>query len=139
MKTLPQKPELVGVSIALAALLILFLTSCTTDYVETPHGARLYLGQVGGQKTIQEITVADITIKGYQIQNETSFKDTMDFAGTWVAIKGAVDSLKSTNAKELAMVESDNAVTSTGIKEAAKTERAAIEATKSVELSKFSQ
>lgn len=120
-------------------LLALMCCSCTTDYVETPHGARLYLGQVGGQKTIQEITVADITIKGYQIQNETSFKDTMDFAGTWVAIKGAVDSLKSTNAKELAMVESDNAVTSTGIKEAAKTERAAIEATKSVELSKFSQ
>lgn len=61
-------------------LLALMCCSCATDYVRTPGGAKLVLGQVGGIKAVESITVGEgvdrITITGYAVDNRESYKDT---------------------------------------------------------------
>ena len=107
----------------LLTLALTLLSSCTTDYIQSASGSRLYLGQVGGQKAIERTTVDGITVEGYGIDNETSFKDAMDFAGTWAAIQGAVSMAESANATELGKVKSGDKLSATDIKEGEKTTR----------------
>lgn len=100
-----------------------FLASCSTDYVQSVSGSRLFLGQVGGQKAIERITVDGITIEGYGVDNRESFKDAMDFAGTYAGLQAATKMLESDNATSLGKAKSADEVTTTGIKEGASTDR----------------
>ena len=103
--------------------LIFACSSCTTDYIESSTGSRLYLAQVGGQKRIESITVDGITISGYGVDNEASFRDTTRFASGWVSSHYLFKSFANNNAADVAKSKSTDAVTTTSIQESAATSR----------------